>query len=610
MKVITTRPTFLLGLFLVLFNQTSILAQWKKQTLPSVQLDIGYPRVASKDVMWAFSILYVPDSARADLPTEFIRTVDGGKTYTKGILGVNYDDYLIDIRPLKDGNTAFLMAAHYTDPNLHELRKTTDGGRTWQLLPYKPHTTPELLYFFDANNGIYMGATDDKGLVIQHSTNGGQTWTRIPNNTLPATLPTERGNGDGVINGDNIYIPTYDETFAENRAWISKDRGKTWTTSPKWYNYNGFPSLAKAFSNTKQGIILPFINDPTDHTIHTEDGGVTWLQGGKIPGIQTFPIANIPGTQTFMALFGDKQRNKLFSALTNDLGKTWNTFRDVAPLTIDDIYGPDFAFNFANLEIMDNHSAWSRFSRTDFYRYDSETPIVPEQPDLDLQLKADNNGLPLYGYVKYTLTITNRGISPATGVKVNWLPPYKRTPNGAGPYAFVGSYSDKGSYDSWNGIWSLDKLDAGATATANIHLFVLDNSRSVTQTAQVTACNERDIDSSPNNMSGAAKEDDEIGYVAQSNIPDLFKPHFEKEVSEVTIIPNPVKDKLGIILKPAKDFEWTIQVINGLGQNVFSQKGQYAQRLELDVKNLQNGLYFVEYLSNGERKVEKVLVQH
>ena len=265
---------------------------------------------------------------------------------------------------------------------------------------------------------------------------------------------------------------------------------------------------------------------------------------------------------------------------------------------------------FSNLNIISNNAAWGRFAPTEVYRYDNATPIVHLQPDLDLQLKADNNGLPLYGYVKYTLTITNLGISPATGVKVNWLPPYKRTPNGAGPYAFVGSYSDKGSYDSWNGVWSLDKLDAGATATANIHLFVLDNSRAITQTAQVTACNERDIDSSPNNMSGAAKEDDEIGFVAQSNIGDLTKPHFEKELPEVIISPNPAKDKLGITVNPAKDFEWTIQVINGLGQKVFSQKGQYYQRLDIDVTHLANGVYFVNYLSKGKRKVEKVLVQH
>ncbi len=84
----------------------------------------------------------------------------------------------------------------------------------------------------------------------------------------------------------------------------------------------------------------------------------------------------------------------------------------------------------------------------------------------------------------------------------------------------------------------------------------------------------------------------------------------QKIVSDVTVSPNPSRDKLGIKINPAKDFEWTVQVMNDLGQKVFTQKGQSYQRLDIDVTNFFNGLYFVEYLSNGERKVEKVLVQH
>ena len=83
-----------------------------------------------------------------------------------------------------------------------------------------------------------------------------------------------------------------------------------------------------------------------------------------------------------------------------------------------------------------------------------------------------------------------------------------------------------------------------------------------------------------------------------------------RKLSDVTVSPNPTRDKFGVTINPAKDFEWTVQVINGLGQKVFSQKGQYYQRLDIDVTNFSNGVYFVNYQSNGERKVEKVLVQH
>ena len=84
----------------------------------------------------------------------------------------------------------------------------------------------------------------------------------------------------------------------------------------------------------------------------------------------------------------------------------------------------------------------------------------------------------------------------------------------------------------------------------------------------------------------------------------------DKNLSDVTVSPNPTRDKFGITINPAKDFEWTIQVINGLGQKVFSHKGKYYQRLDIDVTNFSNGVYFVNYQSNGERKIEKVFIQH
>lgn len=83
-----------------------------------------------------------------------------------------------------------------------------------------------------------------------------------------------------------------------------------------------------------------------------------------------------------------------------------------------------------------------------------------------------------------------------------------------------------------------------------------------------------------------------------------------RKLSDVTVSPNPTRDKFGVTINPAKDFEWTVHVINGLGQKVFSQKGKYYQQLDIDVTHFSNGVYFVNYQSNGERKVKKVFIQH
>ena len=119
------------------------------------------------------------------------------------------------------------------------------------------------------------------------------------------------------------------------------------------------------------------------------------------------------------------------------------------------------------------------------------------------------------------------------------------------------------------------------------------------------------MDSSPNNMSDAAKEDDEVGYVSQANNVGTirFEPHKEKMI-EFAISPNPAIDNLTIAIHPATEKEWSVRVLNSIGQTVISQNGQSYQLLDVDVKRLTAGLYIVEYQSDGERKIEKLLVQH
>ena len=122
-----------------------------------------------------------------------------------------------------------------------------------------------------------------------------------------------------------------------------------------------------------------------------------------------------------------------------------------------------------------------------------------------------------------------------------------------------------------------------------------------------------DVDSSPNNMVGAAKEDDEIGYTAQASIADLINnaQHTTKtDQLALTVSPNPTSDLLNIAINNTTDFEWSVRVINTVGQTVFSQTGQYSNTLNVDVKNLPNGLYIVDYQSDGLKKTERVLVRH
>ncbi len=609
-----TKQLHTLCFALILASMTNILsAQWVKQNAPSTEAPIYYLSTPDKNTLWTWTREFAPDSANVK-KVEFMRTGDGGKTYRKGTLFPSTAEVSnMHIEPM-DGKTAHLIYAD--NHGEFGFRKTVDSGATWQNMPWQPTTFPNVVYFWDANNGIISCDPDSLGMVVMYTTNGGNTFTRLPQTNLPRINPDEEF---GLINefqvvGNTIFMDIYNFVTDEHRYWRSTDRGRNWTAGKLFSTSTAFtPRIA--FSDANNGMLLRGINTTTTKPLYTTDGGNTWNEAeANMPSYTAWPIDNVPGTNTFVALFQDTVRRMLYSAATNDLGKTWNSRKDIVPYVLDSqfvaIGEPPIVFS--NMNILSNNAAWGRFTQKDIYRYDSSTPIVPEKPDLDLTITADNNELSLWNSVKFTLTVRNRGISKATGVKVNWLPPYKRTNDGAGAFAHQAAYASKGRYDDWNGVWTLPELQANESATVTFHLFVVDNTKDVTQTAQVVACNEGDLDSAPNNMTATSTEDDEARFTSTGRravFGETTTPT-PPSVSALKISPNPAKDKVFVTINDKTDADWTLQIVNQTGQTLFSQIGQSRQYVEVNTRDLPNGLYFV-HLNNGvEKRVEKLMVQH
>ena len=83
-----------------------------------------------------------------------------------------------------------------------------------------------------------------------------------------------------------------------------------------------------------------------------------------------------------------------------------------------------------------------------------------------------------------------------------------------------------------------------------------------------------------------------------------------KDGLHLSISPNPATDKINISIANETDAEWTIKMVNTVGQTVFIQTGQYSSIFNIDAQNFKSGLYIIEYQVDGNRKIEKVLVQH
>ncbi len=126
-------------------------------------------------------------------------------------------------------------------------------------------------------------------------------------------------------------------------------------------------------------------------------------------------------------------------------------------------------------------------------------PPPPQFADLSLaQVVSDPN--PQLGQdVTFTVTLANDGPDPATNVEVTDFLPFD--------LIFTRSTVSQGEYDDLDGIWLVGNLGVGASAVLTITATV-DSTDPITNTAEVTASDQTDPDSTPGN--GISGEDDQF----------------------------------------------------------------------------------------------------
>lgn len=130
----------------------------------------------------------------------------------------------------------------------------------------------------------------------------------------------------------------------------------------------------------------------------------------------------------------------------------------------------------------------------------------------DLSLtKVVNNATPAFGQnVTFTITLTNGGPDAATNMTVRDLLPAS--------LVFVSATPSTGTYVSGTGVWTVASLANGANATLQIVARV-NAFGSITNTAEVTAADQSDPDSTPNN--NVAAEDDQSSVSLGATPPNI-----------------------------------------------------------------------------------------
>jgi photosystem II stability/assembly factor-like uncharacterized protein len=321
------KPVFLLPILLLTssaFADTNLASSWTKQT-SGVSARLRGVSVVNDNVAWA-----------SGGNNSVLRTADGGASWQKLTLPAEMQATPpFDFRDIDatDAQTAYVLSIGPSTAS--RIFKTTDAGASWkqQYINQDPKGFLDAMTFWDADNGLVIGDSIDGHFQILSTSNGGATWTKIPDAALPPALPNE---GAFSASGSNIAM------VGKNDAWIATgsrvlhtaDRGKTWTVVAAPLDTSESAGIFSiTFRDARHGVIVggdyKQENTALNNVAITSDGGKTWtlVREKGLSGYRS-AVKYLPGGDKSLIAVGPTGAD-----VSQDDGKTWTPLAYPAPIT-------------------------------------------------------------------------------------------------------------------------------------------------------------------------------------------------------------------------------------------------------------------------------------
>jgi subtilisin family serine protease/photosystem II stability/assembly factor-like uncharacterized protein len=201
------------------------------------------------------------------------------------------------------------------------IRSTTNGGNSWTLKNVSAITHQvNFIQFFDNNNGIFLGNPLMNVWGIAKTTDGGSTWTVVPN--VPDPLDREKQiSGSAQFNGSDIWFGT-----TMGRIFYSSDQGNTWSVQTVSADAKPVALLSYIDKNRGMAVCHNSLEQTKNEAtlMFTNDGGQTWTQSQTdISENDLYPIYcfSVPGSGSQIML---SQSGRVSSSIDNG-----NTFKPV-----------------------------------------------------------------------------------------------------------------------------------------------------------------------------------------------------------------------------------------------------------------------------------------
>jgi photosystem II stability/assembly factor-like uncharacterized protein len=251
----------------------------------------------------------------------FVRTVDGGKTWTGGVVpGAEKLDFR-DVEAF-DENTAYLLSIGNGESS--RIYRTDDGGRNWRLQFKNKDESAffDAFAFWDRNNGIAM-SDPVGGKYLLFSTADGENWRPMDTEKMAGTRQGEAAfaaSGTCIVTkgSKSVYLVT---GGTDARVFRSVNRGASWLDAgtPMAKGTAGSGIFSIAVFDALNAVIVGGNYEKPDETAgtlaFTRNGGKTWTAGSGLSGYRS-GVAYIDRT-TIIAVGTNG------SDLSTDGGATW-----------------------------------------------------------------------------------------------------------------------------------------------------------------------------------------------------------------------------------------------------------------------------------------------
>jgi len=281
----------------------------------------------------------------------FVRSVDGGRTWTAGVVLGHEERQFRDIHAV-DRNTAYLLSSGSGDAS--RIFKTEDGGAHWeqQFANDIPDAFFDCMDFWDERNGLAYSDSVNGEIVMVRTTNG-ETWERIDPGLLPAALP---GEGGFAASGTCVTVTADARAFVAMgvgaaRILRTNDRGASWevheTPVPHEGDMSGLTSVSflESGAGVAAGGDIGNADAYDDNVAVSEDFGESWWKvgGPTFPG-PVYGIAFVPHAPE-LSLMAVGPGGASYSL---DNGSTWTNLSDdtywslaFTPSGVGFLVGPD-----------------------------------------------------------------------------------------------------------------------------------------------------------------------------------------------------------------------------------------------------------------------------